>query len=96
MLNNDAVISSLFKIAGYTYGPLLGLFMFGLLSKRAVRDQWVVLICIVAPVLTYAIDIYAEKWYGFKFGFLNIAVNGLLTMLGLWLISYRKTNAVLN
>lgn len=96
LLNNDAVISSLFKIAGYTYGPLLGLFMFGILTKRAVRDQWVVLVCIIAPVLTYTIDVYAEKLYGFKFGFLNIAVNGLLTMLGLWLISYRKSTAVLN
>jgi len=46
--------------------------------------------------LTYQIDIYGEAWYHFKFGFLNIAVNGLLTMLGLWLISYRKTTAVLN
>ena len=59
LLNNDAVISSLFKIAGYTYVPLLGLFMFGLLSKRAVRDQWVGLVCIIAPILTYAMDIYA-------------------------------------
>jgi Na+/proline symporter len=95
-LNNDAVISSLFKIAGYTYGPLLGLFMFGLLTKRAVRDQWVVLICIAAPCLTFAIDYYAEAWYHFKFGFLNIAVNGLLTMLGLWLISYPKSVVNLN
>jgi Na+/proline symporter len=96
ILNNDAVISSLFKIAGYTYGPLLGLFMFGLLTKRAIRDNWVVLICIAAPALTYAIDNYAETQYGFKFGFLNIAVNGLLTMLGLWLISYRKSELALN
>jgi hypothetical protein len=70
--------------------------MFGLLTKLAVRDKWVVLVCIIAPVLTYQIDIYGEAWYHFKFGFLNIAVNGLLTMLGLWLISYRKTTAGLN
>jgi hypothetical protein len=65
--------------------------MFGLLSKRAIRDRWAVLVCILAPTLTYLIDLHAETQYGFKFGFLNIAVNGLLTMLGLWLISYRKS-----
>ena len=90
-VNDDAVISQLFKFAGYTYGPLLGLFAFGTITKLQINDRWVIPICIAAPVVTILIDQYsAQILYGFEFGFLNLALNGLLTFLGLIAISYRS------
>ncbi len=87
-LNNDAVISQLFIAAGYTYGPILGLFAFGMLTRRVVRPAWVVPVCIAAPVLSYIINNNSAYWLsGFEFGFLIIALNGLLTFAGLWAIS---------
>ncbi len=87
-LNNDAVISQLFIAAGYTYGPILGLFAFGLFTNRQLRSSWVVAVCIAAPVLSYLINTFSGDWlYGFEFGFLIIALNGLLTFAGLWAIS---------
>ncbi len=88
-LNNDAVINQLFRAAGYTYGPLLGLFGFGILTKRNIKDSWkVIAICLAAPIISFLIDIYSVKiLFGFQFGFLILAVNGLLTFAGLWLIS---------
>lgn len=91
-LNNEAVINKLFQIAGYTYGPLLGLFAFGMMTKNyKVRDKWVPLICIAAPILSYFIDTNsASLLRGFQFGFLIVALNGFLTFFGLWAISYRE------
>lgn len=87
-LNNDAVINGLFIAAGYTYGPLLGLFAFGLFTKRAVRDRWVIWICLASPVLSYVLNRFSDLlFFGFQFGFLILAVNGMLTFLGLWTIS---------
>ena len=90
-INNDAVINNLFIASGYTYGPLLGLFTFGLVTKRSVQDRWVWIICLAAPLLTYVLNINSADWFnGFKFGFLLLALNGLLTFTGLWLISSVK------
>lgn len=86
-LHNDAVINLLFKAAGYTYGPLLGLFTFGMLTQRQIRDKLVILVCIAAPVLTWIIVDLSLRLLNFDFGFLNLALNGLLTMWGLWMIS---------
>ena len=91
-LNNDAVINKLFEFAGYTYGPLLGLFAFGILTNFKIRDPWVILICILAPIISYIINMNSEAWLGgFTFGFLIIVLNGFLTFLGLLAIS--KFNA---
>ena len=88
IINNDAVVNNVFKAAGYTYGPLLGLFAFSILTKRAVLDKWVWLVCILSVVLSYFIDIYSEQlFFGLKLGYLNLALNGFLTFVGLWLIS---------
>ncbi len=88
ILNNDAVINGLFKAAGYTYGPILGLFTFGLTTKRKVKDKWVIVIALAAPIISYIIDVNSKEWlYGFTFGFFILALNGLLTYLGLLLIS---------
>jgi Na+/proline symporter len=89
-LNNDAVINQLFIAAGYTYGPLLGLFTFGIFSKRVVVDKYVLPVCIAAPVLSYLINANSDILLGgFQLGFLILAVNGLLTMIGLWFISHK-------
>jgi Na+/proline symporter len=87
-VNNDAVINILFTAAGYTYGPLLGLFAFGILTSREVVNKAVIPICVLAPLLTYLIDYNSGILLGgFKFGFLILALNGLLTYLGLFIYS---------
>ncbi|MEQ8703587.1 MAG: sodium:solute symporter [Phaeodactylibacter sp.] len=87
-LNNKDVISQLFKAAGYTYGPILGLFTFGLITNRQVRSRLVIPVCIAAPILSYVLNANsATLFMGFQFGFLIIALNGLLTFAGLWAIS---------
>lgn len=85
--SGDAVINLIFRIAGYTYGPLLGLFMFGLFTPFKVRDRLVLIICLVAPLLTWAIETASKPW--FDVGFLTILINGILTFVGLWAIAYR-------
>ena len=90
-LNNDAVIYELFKVAGYTYGPLLGLYSFGLSNRRPVKDRLVPVICILSPVICFLADTYsADLFNGFQFGFLILPLNGLLTFLGLLLVSERE------
>ncbi len=91
MINDQSVVTAVFKVAGYTYGPLLGLFAFGLGSSRIVKDKWVPLICVLSPIMTYIISSYSEQiLWGYKFGFELLIVNGLITFLGLVLISERK------
>ena len=80
------VVSLIFKVAGYTYGPLLGLYMLGMFTKIAVKDKWVPIICVMAPVLTYLLSVYFAQTFNFDFGFINIAVNAGLTILGLLLV----------
>ena len=84
-INDTSVINSIFTAAGYTYGPILGLFSFGLLTKRQIKDKYVLIICIAAPLLTYGIQELANGW----FGFFVLALNGVLTFLGLLIISNR-------
>lgn len=84
------VISLIFSVAGYTYGPLLGLFLFGMFSSTSVKDKWVPLVCILAPISTYALSIYLKNSFNFDFGFISIAVNGLLTIVGLFIIKEKK------
>ena len=88
-MNNEAVINGLLKAAGYTYGPILGLFAFGILTQRKITDKWVVPIALAAPVITYVIDSNSEAWLGgFQFGILNLALNGFLTFVGLMVLSF--------
>lgn len=90
-INNEAVIASLFKVAGYTYGPLLGLYIFGFYTKRIVRDRLVPVICLLAPILSYILSANSEKWLnGYQFGFEILLVNGFFTLIGLWAISKSK------
>ena len=88
-LNDDSVINNLFKIAGYTYGPILGLFVFAMLTNgRKMHHMAVMANCLAAPILSYVIDkSSADLLGGFQFGFLILLLNGLLTYLGLMLSS---------
>lgn len=91
LVNNDAVINNLFTWAGYTYGPLLGLYSFGLFTKRQPSDKWVPLICLLSPVFCILLNDYSVQLFnGYKFGFEMLFVNGLLTFLGLYAISTAK------
>jgi len=82
---DSSVISDIFKAAGYTYGPLLGLYAFGLFTKLNVKDKAVPYICLAAPILTYVISFYSKEKLGFDFGFFVLVLNGALTFLGLLL-----------
>lgn len=91
-MNDDSVIAELFKVAGFTYGPLLGLYGFGLFTKRNVLDKAVPYIAIAAPILCYVIQRYSEVWFdGYKIGFELLLINGALTAVGLWAFSSRNS-----
>ncbi|MEL6123106.1 MAG: sodium:solute symporter, partial [Bacteroidota bacterium] len=96
-LNNDSILNQLFRAAGYTYGPILGLFSFGMLTSRLVLDRYALAVCLIAPVLSFMVDKYSAQLFGgFSFGFMILALNGLLTFCGLWLISSRPSTQVTN
>ncbi len=80
-----SVIAKIFTFAGYTYGPLLGLYAFGLFTKLKVKDKAVPFICLIAPVLTFLISFYSKEKLGFDFGFFVLVLNGFLTFIGLLL-----------
>ncbi len=86
IIKDASVIAKLFVFAGYTYGPLLGLYAYGLFSKWQVKDKWVPVIAILSPILSYIISVNSSKWFGFEFGFFILILNGFLTYLGLILI----------
>jgi Na+/proline symporter len=92
IINDSSVIEAIYKAAGYTYGPLLGLFAFGFLTKRGIRDNLAPYICIASPILTYIINANSVAWFnGYKFDFEILILNGLITFVGLWAISYKKS-----
>ena len=87
-LNNDSIISTLFLLASYTYGPLLGLFLFGVFIKRDIKDQYVPFVVVVAPFLSYMVSYYDTQIFkGFNFGPDLIIINGLITFCMLFLIA---------
>lgn len=87
-LNERTLIDAVLNVAGYTYGPLLGLFAFGLLTRRSIADRWVPVICIIAPLLSYGLSANSQDWFGgYRFSYEILVVNGLITMAGLWMIS---------
>jgi len=91
-LNNEAVINAIYTAAGYTYGPLLGLFAFGLFTKYAVKDGYVWIVAIISPVLCYFLSMYSEILFnGYKFGFELLILNGLLTFTGLFILRKRTS-----
>lgn len=92
IINDESVVTAVFKVAGYTYGPLLGLFAFGILTKRNVKDRWVPVVGLLSPVLTYVINANSEAWLGgYKFGFELLLLNGLIMFSGLLLLTNKQT-----
>lgn len=90
-LVSEAVVTAIFKVASYTYGPLLGLFMFGILSRKPLRDRWVPVVCLLSPLLCWLLDAHSARWLGgYAFGFELLIVNGGITFVGLYLIARRR------
>ncbi len=90
LINDQAVIQKLFTIAGYTYGPLLGLFAFGLFTNFKIKDKYVPIVAIVSPILSYLFSITSKDWlWGYKVGFELLILNGFLTFMGLLIISLK-------
>jgi Na+/proline symporter len=85
---NKYLIDILFQISSITYGPLLGLFAFGFLTKRKVRDRFVPVVCILSPIICFILNRYSAQWFGYSFDFELLLLNGLLTFLGLLSISF--------
>jgi SSS family transporter len=93
LLNNDSVIQTVYKVASYTYGPLLGMFCFGIFTKRQVRDRWIPLVVIAAPVITWVIDVNSAVWFhGYVFSHERLILNALLTFVGM-LCLLKKSNS---
>jgi Na+/proline symporter len=89
-LNSRSVIDAIYMIASYTYGPLLGLFLFGLFTKRKPRDKYVPYICIVSPLICFMIDYVIRSYTGYVFSYEMLIINGGITFAGLWLNSNSK------
>lgn len=86
-INDSSVVNAVFKVAGFTYGPLLGLFAFGLISKKQVRDKLVPIVCVLSPIICIVLDLNSTAWFnGYKFGFEILLVNAALTYFGLFLL----------
>ena len=91
VLNSTSVIDAIYILCSYTYGPLLGLFAFGLLTKRQTNDRLVPYICLASPVVCYLLDMVVGQLTGYRFGYELLMLNGFLTFLGLWLSVKRNS-----
>lgn len=90
-VNNPSMIGVILKVAAYTYGPLLGLFTFGIITRRQVHDRLVPVICIIAPVLCFVLEKYQRLIFGsFEIGLELLIINGLITFIGLLLVSRKR------
>ena len=93
-VGGGSIINTIFVLASYTYGPLLGLFFYGLYTRRQVYDRWVPLVAVLAPTLCLALDHYAPLWWNYTFGYELLLLNGALTAFGLWLLRKPKATAL--
>ncbi len=91
-ISDESVIAKIFTFANYTYGPLLGLYAFGLFTKIKVKDTMVPFICLASPILSYGANNIALASFGFDFGFSLLILNGLITFAGLYLFKKQETN----
>ncbi|WP_335966352.1 sodium:solute symporter [Galbibacter sp. PAP.153] len=90
IIKNESVIAKLFIFTGYTYGPLLGMYSFGLFTKLKANDKFIPFIAIISPILSYVISFYSNKKFNFDFGFFVLILNGALTFIGLLIASSFK------
>jgi SSS family solute:Na+ symporter len=93
-INDKSVVSAVFKAAGFTYGPLLGLYVFGLSNKLVINDKWVPAICILSPVASFILDRNSSTWFGgYEFGFEILLINAAFTFIGL-MIAVKKRGPI--
>jgi len=90
VLSNDAVVNLVYKLASYTYGPLLGMFFFGILTKREVKDGASPYIAGASPLICLALNVLLRRTFGFDLGFSLLIINGALTFIGLWFVSKKS------
>jgi Na+/proline symporter len=86
-MNDKSVIDAIYIIASYTYGPLLGMFAYGLFTKRATDDTYVPYVAVASPIVCYILNLICMQWWGYHFGYELLIVNGGITFMGLWLLS---------
>ncbi len=93
-INQRSLIETVLNVAGYTYGPLLGLFSFGLFTKLQVRDKMVPFVCMASPALSYFLSTNSVRWFnGYQIGIEILIINGLITFVGLYLISFKQAKS---
>lgn len=92
-LNSTSVIDAIYIMASYTYGPLLGLFAFGLFTRKMPRDRFIPVVCVLSPVICYALSVIVPQYTGYQFGYELLMLNGLLTFAALWGLSLRHRTA---
>ena len=90
-LGSSSIIDTIYTLCSYTYGPLLGLFAFGLFTNLKPNDKWVPYIAVASPILCYVIDIVTFQFTGYKFGYELLMLNGAFTFIGLWLTRTKRT-----
>ena len=89
-LNSTSLLQAVLMLVGYTYGPLLGLFAYGLFTRRGVCDHWVPYVCVASPLLCLVADLLARRYLDYQFGYELLMLNGALTFVGLWLTAGRR------
>lgn len=88
-MNNESVLYAFIRTSGFIYGPLVGLFAFGIFSKRKASDQLLPIVAILAPVICVVLDLNSEKWFdGYQFGYNILVINSLMTLAGIYLLSF--------
>lgn len=91
LLNNTSVIDAVYILASYTYGPILGLFAFGIFTKKSVKDKYIPLVAIIAPVICFILDKNSEAWFnGYKFSYEILIINAILTFIGLIFLTTKR------
>lgn len=93
-VQQSSLLKTIFTAVSYTYGPLLGLFAFGLFTRWAVRDRYTPYLCILSPFVSYGVAVAAETLWGYKVGYEILLFNGLFTFLGLCLLRDKKQGEV--
>ena len=91
-LNNTSVIDAVYIVASYTYGPILGLFAFGIFTRKAVKDKYIPLVAVLSPVLCFILDENSQKWFnGYSFSYELLILNAFFTFIGLLLLTKKET-----
>ena len=92
IINDQSIVNVFIKVSGYAYGPLLGLFAFGIFTSHWILDKWIPVVCIAAPIFSYFLDQNSVRWFGYQFGYETLVVNALFTFIGLYLLINKKEN----